>query len=61
MEAVWVIVWLAAMLTAIVAVYQTVGVHLMVQYFPEGKRWWMLPAQLLAIAVFGVICAFHPF
>lgn len=61
MVALKIIGWFVLLLLSIAAVFNLVGMRLMVGYFPEGRRWWMLPAQLLSLAVFAAIVLFHPF
>lgn len=61
MTVVLLIVWSLLLLISVAGIYQTIGLHLMVQYFPEGKRWWMFPSQIVALAVFAAVITFHPF
>jgi hypothetical protein len=61
MESVMAFLWLAWLLVSVLGVFQTVGVRLMVMYFPEGRRWWLFPSQIIALAVFAAAVHFHPF
>jgi|GEM_PF-3172294 len=60
MNEMYVIFWAAWLLLAIELVFQFVGMRLMVAYFPEGRRWWMLPAQLGSLAFFATAVLFSP-
>lgn len=55
------ILWVVAALVAIRLVYRTVGIHYMVCMFPEGRRWWQLPAQMASLGFFAAVALFHPF
>jgi hypothetical protein len=55
------IAWFLALLLSVCAVFQFVGMRLMVSYFPEGRRWWMLPAQLGSLALFAALIHYNPF
>lgn len=55
------IAWFLGMALALIAIYQTVGMHLMVNFFPEGKRWWQIPAHLASLALFAALSINHPF
>lgn len=61
MTALLTIAWLLCLAASLLAIYQTVGAHLMVTFFPEGKRWWMFPAQMASLAAFAAVVTFHPF
>lgn len=61
MNVIAILLWVVGTVISILAIYQTVGCHLMVSYFPEGKRWWIFPSQLVALSVFAAFMAFHPF
>lgn len=60
MEPLKVIGWLAWLLLSAVLVYEFVGVRALVQMFPEGRRPWMLPAQLASLAFFAAAAICHP-
>lgn len=53
--------WLLMLGLSIMAVFQLVGMRLMLAYFPEGRRWWQAPAQLASLAVFAAVIHFNPF
>lgn len=61
MTALIAIAWFIGMYVSIIIVFNTVGSRLMVAYFPEGHRWWMLPAQLASLALFAALVHFNPF
>lgn len=53
--------WFLWLLLSIYIVFQFIGMHLMVSYFPEGRRWWQFPAQLASLAFFATAVLYHPF
>lgn len=55
------ICWAVCLLVSVVGIYATWGNAQMVQMFPEGRRWWMPLARLLALIVFAVIVLANPF
>ncbi|WP_458717029.1 hypothetical protein [Pseudomonas gregormendelii] len=55
------IFWFVGLLLSIYAIFQTVGSAMMVNFFPEGRRWWQFPSQLVSLAVFAAFCINHPF
>lgn len=61
MNALLVIAWFIALLLSIGAVFQFVGLRAMLQFFPEGRRWWTLPTQLASLACFAAVVHFQPF
>lgn len=60
MAALYIIIWFLLLIASIVMVFEFVGMHLMVRYFPEGRRAWMFPMQLISLAIFAAAVAFHP-
>jgi hypothetical protein len=60
MTALLTIAWLVCTFLSLVCVYQFVGMHLMVCYFPEGKSWWNVPAQWLSLAAFAACAIYNP-
>jgi drug/metabolite transporter superfamily protein YnfA len=56
-----VVVWFLVLLFSMHLVFEVVGLRRMVQFFPEGRRWWMLPAQLVSLAIFAAVVLNHPF
>jgi len=56
-----ILAWGLAMLVSVVSVLELVGMRLMVAYFPEGRRWWQVPAQFVSLAVFAALVHFNPF
>ena len=61
MNAIYAIGWFLLLAASILAVFELVGTRLMVTFFPEGRRWWQLPAQLASLGVFAAIVINHPF
>lgn len=61
MQSFLIIGWFIGFVVSILGVYQFVGMHLMVSFFPEGKRWWQIPAQIVSLALFAAFVLFHPF
>ncbi len=55
------ILWLIILFASMRAVWTYVGLSYMVNMFPEGRRWWLFPVQLLTMAVFAVVVLYHPF
>ena len=61
MSAVYAICWFILLLLSIVFVFMVVGVRAAVAMFPEGWRWWLFPAQLIALGIFAAVVLFNPF
>lgn len=61
MTALLAIGWFIALLLSLAAVFKFVGARSMVIFFPEGDKWWLLPAQLASVTVFAIVVLFHPF
>lgn len=61
MIAVYAIGWFLLLAVSILSVFELVGMRSMVNFFPEGRRWWQLPAQLASLGVFAAIVINHPF
>jgi len=57
----WVIVWIVGMLFSLVFIYMTIGYTGLCCMFPEGKRWWHTPSELLSLSFFAALIHFHPF
>lgn len=55
------ILWFIGLIIAIFVVFEVVGMRLMCNYFPEGRKAWMLPAQLASLAFFAAVVLLHPF
>jgi len=53
--------WFISTLSSIWLIFAFVGMNGITDMFPEGKRWWHLPAQLGTIAFFAVMVLLHPF
>jgi hypothetical protein len=53
--------WFLLMMLSVYSVFATVGLHRMVQFFPEGKRWWMFPAQAASLTFYGAVMHYFPF
>jgi hypothetical protein len=60
-EAAKVIGWFIGLIISIISVFQFVGISGIVNMFPEGRRWWMLPTQLLSLVIFAIVVLYHPF
>lgn len=61
MAALFTILWFIALIVSVLSVFHFIGMSGLVNMFPEGRREWMLPAQLLSLAVFAAIVLNHPF
>lgn len=61
MEALKVIGWLLMLCASMYAVFLFVGISALCNMFPEGKRGWHLPVQLVSLAVFAAVVLNHPF
>tara|TARA_Y100000310_G_scaffold321546_1_gene379311 strand:+ start:2656 stop:2838 length:183 start_codon:yes stop_codon:yes gene_type:complete len=55
------ILWFLWLLFSIYLIFEFVGMSGLVSMFPEGRRWWHLPSQLLSIGHFAIVVLFHPF
>lgn len=55
------VLWLIALAITVLMVFELVGMRLMVQYFPEGRRPWMFPSQVAAMMAFAAVVHFNPF
>lgn len=60
MHAVKAIGWFILLVVSILAVFEVVGWSGLIRMFPEGKRWWILPVQLLSLACFAAVVYFNP-
>lgn len=60
MDALLVIGWFVWVVFAIALVFAIVGFRGLVQMFPEGRRFWHLPAQLASLAFFAAAVLCHP-
>jgi cytochrome c biogenesis protein CcdA len=58
-SALW-LVWAFVMCISTIAVYQLVGSTLMVQFFPEGNRWWLPYARATSLIIFAIVTLMHP-
>lgn len=61
MSGLYAIGWFLLLAVSILSVFELVGMRSMVSFFPEGRRWWQLPAQLASLAIFAAIVINHPF
>jgi len=61
MTALLTILWFIGLVISVTAIFQPVGLHRLVSMFPEGRRWWIFPAQLASLAAFAALSIFHPF
>lgn len=55
------ILWALWFAISVGAVFECVGWRSMVQFFPEGRRWWMFPVQLVSLGNFAACVLFNPF
>lgn len=55
------ILWFVWIVVSIVAIFQFVGFSGLVRMFPEGRRAWHFPVQLLSLLNFAIAVLFHPF
>ena len=53
--------WFLAFAWSIWLVFEFVGFAGLTRMFPEGKRAWHLPAQLLTLVFFGAMVLYNPF
>lgn len=61
MNAFLAILWFVGLIVSIFLVFELVGCASMVRMFPEGRRWWMLPAQWGSLAFFAAMVLLNPF
>lgn len=60
-SALYVIGWFVGLLISIALVYNWVGMAGLTAMFPEGRRWWHIPVQLLTLILFAFVILHHPF
>lgn len=60
MDAFLAILWALGLIVSAIAVFEVVGMRLMVCYFPEGRRPWHLPAQIASLAFFAFMVLINP-
>ena len=60
MSALLAIGWAVWLFMAVVLVLDVVGWRGLTNMFPEGWRWWHLPAQLATLAHFAAVVHFNP-
>lgn len=60
MNSLYAILWLIMLAVSMACVFQYVGANSMCNFFPEGCRWWLLPAQLAALAFFAAVSIMNP-
>ena len=61
MQTLRIIGWTLALLLSLRLIFIFVGVQGLIQMFPEGKKWWILPVQWLCIILFTVLIIINPF
>lgn len=61
MTALYNIAWFIALILSIFGVFGCIGFRGLVNMFPEGRRWWHFPAQILALTIFAAAVLNHPF
>ena len=52
--------WVIWLWLSIGLVFDLVGLRGLVQMFPEGKKWWLLPVQIASLAFFALAVLFNP-
>jgi len=60
MEALKTLGWAVWIMASYLAVEEFFGYGGIVRMFPEGKRWWMTPAQMLALLSFTMAVVHSP-
>lgn len=61
LDAVWVILWLIALIISIVIIWNTIGNIGLYEMFPEGRRWWHNWTELGSLVIFAIVVLNHPF
>ena len=52
--------WALWLLAAALGIYGTVGNAALVAMFPEGKRWWHFPSEVIALCHFALVVLYNP-
>ena len=55
------ILWFIGFVLSILLVFEFVGFRGLVNMFPEGRRAWHLPLQLLTLVFFAAMVLYNPF
>lgn len=55
------VLWFICFCVSTFLVLEFVGNLHLVSMFPEGKRWWMWPARIVALIIFANVIHYHPF
>lgn len=53
--------WLICLVVSVFAIDTIFGYAGLSRMFPEGRRWWEMPARLGALAAFAIVVLYHPF
>lgn len=61
MKSVLDMLWFIAMVINVVYIYRIFGYAGLTAMFPEGKRWWHWPIQVICLTIFGILCHYTPF
>lgn len=61
MVAIFGIIWAVGILISTALLYLTFGNAMLVDMFPEGRRWWFWPSRFAAMLFFAAVIHFHPF
>lgn len=61
MTALLAILWFLWLVVSWVLVFEFVGAAALVNMFPEGRKWWLFPAQVISLLSFAACVHFHPF
>ena len=56
-----IVAWIVALVVAIEIVMIALAYGGLLLMFPKQRRWWQLPAELAALALFAAVVLNHPF
>jgi hypothetical protein len=54
------IIWFVLMFISTKAVFVFVGMSSLVSMFPEGRRWWQFPSQIISLCIFALLVLSNP-
>ena len=55
------IIWFVLICASTAFIFTVVGWSGLTGMFPEGRRWWHFPVQLLSLVIFAALVLNHPF